>query len=215
MLFRHEHDHGLEYVDLVMTTNPVWKVQRQVHGQGVQLERHEEGDEGGKVEVLQESPWGGLEIVWSSEDQPFEFGKLKHSKLFRTLDGNGIWTLSWELDMVGDMMFVKDNCYLWDKEWRVVPIRETIKVALTLMIHHIYQKICVFLLWDSGRHVQPGSEEASDQVSSDTRDSHPSFCSWDVFTFLRNLQQVVHPLHLPLPRSLPPISHSGSTRASV
>ena len=61
------------------------------------------------------------------------------------------------------MMFVKDNCYLWDKEWRVVPIRETIKVALTLMIHHIYQKICVFLLWEPGRHVQPGSEEASDQ----------------------------------------------------
>ena len=65
--------------------------------------------------------------------------------------------------MVGDMMFVKDNCDLWDKEWRVVPIRETIKVALTLMIHHIYQKICVFLLWEPGRHVQPGSEEASDQ----------------------------------------------------
>ena len=48
------------------------------------------------------------------------------------------------------MMFVKDNCDLWDKEWRVVPIRETIKVALTLMIHHIYQKVCVFLLWEPG-----------------------------------------------------------------
>ena len=59
---------ALSLFDLARTTKPEWQVQSQVHGQGVQLERHEEGDEGGKVEVLQESPWGGLEIVWSSED---------------------------------------------------------------------------------------------------------------------------------------------------
>ena len=40
------------------------------------------------------------------------------------------------------MMFVKDNCDLWDKEWRVVPIRETIKVALTTSTRRSVSSCC-------------------------------------------------------------------------
>ena len=71
-------DHGLESVDLARTIKPVEKVQGQVHGQGVQLERHEEG-EGGEKEVLQESPWVALKLFdLVKTTKPPEFGKLKH-----------------------------------------------------------------------------------------------------------------------------------------
>ena len=55
-------DHGLESVDLARTTKPVGKVQGQDHGQGVQLERHEKGDEGGQAEGLHDGE-DCLEIV--------------------------------------------------------------------------------------------------------------------------------------------------------
>ena len=73
-----DYAHGLESVwssEWGPPSNPESQVQSQAHDQGVQLERHEEGDEGGGAEGLQE----------------VEAFIQTYSELFSWfLDGNGI-----------------------------------------------------------------------------------------------------------------------------